>query len=129
LKGKCRNCGAIGHKAKDCKSKTNQNGGQNSGNHNNFQKYVNIGAYCTYCRHPGQIKSNCYKLKNNSNRNSGTSHDDGQGERIFNYNDVEFTTVAMKNNFANELWFLDSGASCHYFRSVEGLTDVKEIGK
>jgi hypothetical protein len=37
FKGKCRNCGAIGHKAKDCKSKTNQNGGQNIGYHNNFQ--------------------------------------------------------------------------------------------
>jgi hypothetical protein len=33
----------------------------------------------------------------------------------------------MKNNFANDLWILDSGASCHYCRSVEGLTDVKEI--
>jgi hypothetical protein len=30
FKGKCRNCGAIGHKAKDCKLKTNQNGGQNA---------------------------------------------------------------------------------------------------
>jgi hypothetical protein len=33
----------------------------------------------------------------------------------------------MKNNFANDLWILDSGASCHYCRSVEWLTDVKEI--
>jgi hypothetical protein len=49
FKGKCRNCGAIEHKAKDCKSKTSQNVGQNSGNHNNFQKYSNNGAYCTYC--------------------------------------------------------------------------------
>jgi hypothetical protein len=49
FKGKCRNCGAIGHKAKDCKSKTNQNGSHNSGNHNNFQKYTSNSAYCTYC--------------------------------------------------------------------------------
>jgi hypothetical protein len=74
FKGKCRNCGAIGHKAKGCKLKTSQNGGQNSGNHNNFQKYANNGAYCTYCRRPGHIKSNCYKLKNKSNRISGTSN-------------------------------------------------------
>jgi hypothetical protein len=33
----------------------------------------------------------------------------------------------MKNNFANDLWILDSGADCHYCRSVEGLTDIKEI--
>jgi hypothetical protein len=44
FKGKCRNCGVIGHKAKDCKLKTNQNGGHNSGNHNNFQKYASNGA-------------------------------------------------------------------------------------
>jgi hypothetical protein len=43
--GKCRNCGVIGHKARDCKNKfrqngcqnsADQNGGQNGGNHNNF---------------------------------------------------------------------------------------------
>jgi hypothetical protein len=66
-------------------------------------------------------------LKNKSNRNSGTSNNGGQGERIFDSNDVAFTTFAMKNNFANDLWILDRGASCHYCRSVEGLTDVKEI--
>jgi hypothetical protein len=33
----------------------------------------------------------------------------------------------MKNNFSSEMWILDSGASCHYCRSLEELTDVKEI--
>jgi hypothetical protein len=33
----------------------------------------------------------------------------------------------MKNNFTNDLWILDSGASCHYCQSAEGLTDIKEI--
>jgi hypothetical protein len=73
----------------------NQNGVQNSGNHNNFQKYANNDAYCTYCRLPGHIKSNCHKLKNKSNRNSGTSNNDGQGHRIFNSKNVAFTTIAM----------------------------------
>jgi hypothetical protein len=35
----------------------------------------------------------------------------------------------MKNNFANDLWILDCGVSCHYCQSVEGLTDVKEINE
>jgi hypothetical protein len=35
----------------------------------------------------------------------------------------------MKNNFANDLWILDSEASCHYCQSVEGLMDIKEINK
>jgi hypothetical protein len=66
-------------------------------------------------------------LKNKLNRNSGASNNGGQGERIFNSNDVAFTKIIMKNNFANDLWILDSGGSCHYCRSVEGLTGVKEI--
>jgi hypothetical protein len=86
----------MGHKAKDCKLKTNQNCGQNSGNHNNFQKYASNDAYCTYCCRPGHIKSNCYKLTNKSNRNSGTSNNGGQGERIFDSNNVAFTTIAIK---------------------------------
>jgi hypothetical protein len=35
-------------------------------------------------------------MKNKSNRNSGTSNNDGQGNRIFNSNNVVFTTIAMK---------------------------------
>jgi hypothetical protein len=66
-------------------------------------------------------------LKNKSNRNGSASNNGGQGERIFNSNNVSSTKIALKNNFTNDLWILDSGASCHYCRSVEGLTDVKEI--
>jgi hypothetical protein len=66
-------------------------------------------------------------LKNEFNRNSGTSNNDGQGHTVFNSNDVTFTTIAMKNNFSSDMWILDNGGSCHYCRSVEGLTDVKEI--
>jgi hypothetical protein len=46
-------------------------------------------------------------------------------DRIFNSKDVAFTTIAMKNNFSSDI--LDSGASCHYCQSAEGLTDIKEI--
>jgi hypothetical protein len=49
FKGKCQNCSAIGHKAKHCKLNSNQNSGQNRGNHNNFQINTSNGAYCTYC--------------------------------------------------------------------------------
>jgi hypothetical protein len=88
---------------KDCKFKTNQNGAKNSRNHNNFQKYASNGAYCTYCCQPGHIKSNCYKLKNKSNRNSRTSNNDGQGHRIFSSKDVAFTTIATKIKFLSDM--------------------------
>jgi hypothetical protein len=41
FKGKCRNCGVIGHKARDCKNKFRQNGGQNSPNQNGGQNSSN----------------------------------------------------------------------------------------
>jgi hypothetical protein len=66
-------------------------------------------------------------LKNEFNSNSAISNNDGQEHKAFNSNDAAFTTIAIKNNFSSDMWILDSGASCHYFRSVEGLTDVKEI--
>jgi hypothetical protein len=92
---------AIGHKAKDCKLETNQNGGQNSGNHKNFQKNTSNCTYCTYCHQPGHIKSNW-----------GASNNDGQGHIIFNSNNVAFTTIAMKF-FSSDMLILGSGASCH----------------
>jgi hypothetical protein len=48
LKGKCRNCGKIGHKAAQCKLKQ-------------MRKEINE-AICNYCKKPGHIKSNCFKL-------------------------------------------------------------------
>ena len=115
----------IGHKARDCKSKLCQNGGQNGGNQNNFQGNSNQGTYCTYCRRTGHHKGNCLKLKNKNNRNSGTTNDN-QDRRGFNSNNVAFTSIATENNSSNDMWILDSGASCHYCQSLEGLTDVKE---
>jgi hypothetical protein len=35
----------------------------------------------------------------------------------------------MKNNFSGDMWILDSGASCYYCQSTEGVTDIKEINE
>jgi hypothetical protein len=78
--------------------KTNQNGGQDRGITKISENKSN-GAYCTYCCQPGHIKSNCFKLKNKSNRDSGTSNNDGQGHRIFNSKNVLLRSITMKNNF------------------------------
>jgi hypothetical protein len=68
-------------------------------------------------------------LNNKPNRNSGTSNNGYQGNKGFNPNDFEFITITMKNNFSSNMWILDSGASCHYCRPVERLTEVKEINE
>jgi hypothetical protein len=136
FKGKCRNCGVIGHKVRDCKNKFRQNGSQNIGNlnggqngrsQNNFQGNSINGAHCTYCLQPGYHKGNCFKLKNRSNHKSSTSSNDNQERTVFNSDDVVFTSIGTENNFSNDMWIFDSGARCHYFQSMEGLTDVKDI--
>jgi hypothetical protein len=66
-------------------------------------------------------------LKNKSNSNSGTSNNDAQGHIVFISKDVTLTILSMKNNFSNDMWILDSGASCHYCQTVEGSTEVKKI--
>ena len=117
----------IGHKARDCKNKLCHNGGQNGGNQQKFQVNQNNSAYCTYCCRPGHHKVNCFKLKNRNNRNGSTGGNENQEQRIFNSNDVAFPSIASDDKITNNMWIFDSGASCHYCQSMEGLTDVKDI--
>jgi hypothetical protein len=44
-------------------------------------------------------------------------------------NDVTFTSIATENDFSNNLWIFDSGASCQYCQSLEGLTNVRDINE
>jgi hypothetical protein len=39
---------------------------------------------------------------------------------------IQVTTVGRKK-FSSDIWILDSGASNHFCRSMEGLTDVRDI--
>jgi hypothetical protein len=111
FKGKCRNCGMMGHKLISCKNKIRQNGFQNGSQTNsqsggqNRGNQVNLrnGAYCTYCRRPGHYRSNCMKLKKNYNRNSGTSTHDNQERQVLNSKDVAFTSFETKNNLSSDV--------------------------
>jgi hypothetical protein len=73
FKGKCRNCGKIGHKLFQCKNRGHQNGNNNGGNSAG-------GIFGNYCHKPGHVKQNCLKLKkrdsqlNNNNFNRGNSN-------------------------------------------------------
>jgi hypothetical protein len=67
------------------------------------------------------------KLKKKHNRNSGTSTHNNQERQVLNSNDVAFTSFETKNNLSSDVCILDSGASCHYCQSMEGLTHFKDI--
>jgi Zinc knuckle len=58
FKGKCRNCGQLGHKSFQYKNRLNSS--HNGGNNGD----TTVSIFCTYCRKSGHVKQNCFKLKN-----------------------------------------------------------------
>ena len=125
FKGKCRNCGQIGHKSFQCKNRSNHN----DANHGN----TTAGNYCTYCRKTGHIKLNCLKLKKKEtryNNNQPSSNNNGNRDRgNHDSQDVVFATTAKNEMFTEDIWICDSGACGHYCNSTKGLFNIEEINE
>ena len=121
FKGKCRNCGQVGHKSFQCKNRGMNNGGNNGNS--------SVGIFCTYCRKPGHDKKNCFKLKRKEGRNNHPSNNNnGNGNRQnYESQDVVFTAASNDVTLSNDIWICDSGACGHYCKSIEGMFDVKDI--
>jgi hypothetical protein len=66
FKGKCRNCGQIGHKLFQCKNQGSHNGGNNG--------HSSGGNFCLYCCKPGHDRKNCFKLKKKDSRFNNTNN-------------------------------------------------------
>jgi Zinc knuckle len=122
-KGKYRNCGQIGHKAAQCKTKHFKHLG-NNGN-------MNEGNYCTYCRSTGHVEKNCFKLKKkelqNNNNNRGSNDNSSRDQQFLNTQDMAFDATSENKTLTNEIWICDSGVRGHYCNFKEGLMIVKEM--
>jgi gag-polypeptide of LTR copia-type/Zinc knuckle len=118
FKGKCRNCGQMGHKAFQCKRKQVSNAGTN-GN-------ATGANYCVYCRKTGHVKKNCLKLKKKESQQASNEHSNCD-RQMYDSQDVAFTATSENHNLSNDIWICDSGACGHYCNFKEGLFDVKEI--
>jgi len=113
FKGKCRNCGKLGHKAAQCKSKLAKDGKSE--------------LICNYCKKPGHVKANCFKLlkkKQNQNEENSTSMRNGVAGTM---TDVVLSSMENNGNVDHEIWIGDSGASCHFCNPDDGLYDCTEI--
>jgi C2H2 zinc-finger/Zinc knuckle len=84
IKGKYRNCGNVGHKAVQCKSK-----------HGRDEKNDVV---CNYCKRPGHVKANCFKLmKKNLDERSSSGTENGAASTA----DVVLSSMMKIKNLGN----------------------------
>jgi hypothetical protein len=96
FKGKCRNCGQIGHKSFQGKNRSSHNGGDNGhGTRTNF---------CSYCRKPGHEKKSCFKLKKKGAQNGHASNFNGNADRRdYESQDVVFTATSRNKILSDDI--------------------------
>jgi Zinc knuckle len=115
FKGKCRNCGKLGHKASQCKSRQVEE----------TKPYV----ICNYCKKPGHIKAKCSKLLK-KNQNQGESNISGLRNGVASTTvDVAFASIEVSKDLDKEIWIGDSGASSHYCNDDKCLFDYELISE
>jgi hypothetical protein len=117
FKGKCRNCGLIGHMSFQC----------NGGNNGNMTE----GNYCSYCHKLGQVKQNCFKLKKKETQyghNEAGNNNNGNHDREnYDSQDVVFAATFKNESFTEDIWICHIGACGHYCNSSKSLFNVEEI--
>jgi Zinc knuckle len=89
FEGKGRNCGKLGHKAAQCKSKQ--------------VKDEKSDAMCNYCKKSGHVKANCFKLlRKNSGVKNGQNGVGGTADGVL-------SSLTKIEDFGNDIWIGDSG--------------------
>ena len=83
---------------------------------------------CFYCRRTGNIARNCYKKKNDENRNRHKRHTGHFVGKGLNYDLKLFVSDAtiFAETDEVETWFVDSGASTHMTCNKHWYENFKE---
>jgi hypothetical protein len=102
FKGKCRNCGQVGHKAFQCKNRYSHNGGIN-GNGNGTGKIFGL-----YCRKPDRNKKSCFKLKKETQNGHASNFNGNADRRNYESQDVVFTATSKNKILTDDIWICNS---------------------
>jgi len=118
-KGKCNNCGKMGHKASECRSRMKKTDGNTNENKNNEQKPKRDTSdiKCFKCGKMGHFQSKC--PENEENKPKKKSSDKNADAVLMALSGSTKTDVS--------LWIADSGASTHITTSDIGLFDIKNV--
>jgi hypothetical protein len=96
-----------GHKATDCKARRE------------LQPSVEAQVICNYCKKSGYYKPDCFKLLRKNQNLGNSNHRNGMECAT---TDIVLSAINSHEYFKN-IWNGDSGASCHYCNTYEGLLD------
>jgi gag-polypeptide of LTR copia-type len=115
FKGKCRKCGKLGHNTSQCKSRQVDK--------------TKSEIMCHYCKKPGHVKTNCFKLLK-KNQNQSESNISGLRNGVATTTtDVAFASIENSRGLDKEIWIGDSGASSHYCNDDKGLFNYELISE
>jgi hypothetical protein len=112
FKGKCHNCGKIGHKATNCYLKKEKQNMEN-----------NKQVICHYCKKPGHKKTDCFKLKRKL-QEKGEEHGLANSTT-----DIILMSTLESSAFSGHTWVGESGTSGQYCNNDKGMLDVKSINE
>ena len=117
FKGICRSCGNYGHKAADCKKKSDKKPSSNSGGGNKD-------IVRNYCKKKGHKEEVCWaKQKNEKNEQKEKSEAADIALTVID----DFVLSALLND--RDYFLCDSGASSHMVNNDKGLFNVSETDK
>ena len=120
FKGKCRNCGVLGHKSIHCKTRRNHGGRQGD--------VSRQPPYCVYHRKSGHVKASFFILNRRNEANGKDNNNVRTGVAGTNA-DVVFNSVSENSEFSENILIGDSGASYHNCNSDQGLFDVRDVSE
>ena len=110
FKGRCRKCGAFGHKAVDCRKSESTNSED---------------VTCFYCKKKGHRIAECFKLKKKKEKENGKESANPTSEKTQESKKDKVLMASDASGGTKNLWILDSGATMHMTKSDEGLFEIE----